>query len=263
MHSPIAGRIETTNYRTVKVPTDKNVPEFVQNYFGQFYVDTYRKNRRANGQGNIYLEYAWDISGSVTQFCDPCTGTPPMLTDLVTAGVDWVQQYHYGYNGNVFFTRLHVTYDREHFPQDLQFEETPNTENFQARYIITHPASGEFTCTDGRQYLQEVHARRSKELQQLAMLTGWDTSPYQAYVNTFNYYPEVQPVYQQVKNINRPKEPQSITTDTSKLQLKEKDSNRVKQESFNIPFDNDDHNHPPFDHDTVVFILFSWCRWHF
>ncbi|MBK9731558.1 MAG: DUF2330 domain-containing protein [Chitinophagaceae bacterium] len=189
------GRVETTNYRTVKVPTDKNVPEFVQSYFGQFYVDTYRKNRREQGAANVYLEYAWDVSSSVTQFCDPCTGTPPMLQDFITAGVDWVQQYHYGYNGSVFFTRLHVTYDRKSFPQDLQFQETPNRENFQARYIITHPAYGEYTCAEGKKYLQEVRQRRERELQQLAMLTGWETSTYNAYVNTFNYYPEGSPTY--------------------------------------------------------------------
>ena len=28
---------------------------------------------------------------------------------------------------NVFFTRLHVRYARDKFPQDLQFQVTPNT----------------------------------------------------------------------------------------------------------------------------------------
>jgi hypothetical protein len=235
------GRIETTNYRTVKVPTDKNVPEFVQNYFGQFYVDTYRKHRREQGQANVYLEYAWDVSGSVTQFCDPCTGNPPMLADLMTAGVDWVQQYHYGYNGNVFFTRLHITYDRSHFPQDLQFEETPNRENFQARYIITHPAAGDFSCDAGRKYLQDVKMRRGKELQQLAMLTGWETSGYSQYANTFNYYPIEAPVYRRVNNsVQKPAK--QIIVDTAFNYAPVRDSNQIRQESFNVPFDGDDNN---------------------
>lgn len=229
------GRVETTNYRTVKVPTDKNVPEFVQNYFGQFYVDTYRKNRREQGTANVYLEYAWDVSSSVTQFCDPCTGAPPMLQDFMTAGVDWVQQYHYGYNGNVFFTRLHVTYDRKNFPQDLQFQETPNKENFQARYIITHPAYGEFTCAEGKKYLQDVHQRRTRELQQLAMLTGWETSPYNAYISNFNFSPEGTPAYR--KTVVPPS--RKIPVDTTDYRVPQKDPNQIGQGAFNVPFTDD------------------------
>src|SRR5438105_58743 len=84
-------RMETTNYRTVQVPTGNEVHEFVQNYFGKFYVDVYRKNRTVTGRNNVFVEYAWNISGNVTQFCDPCNGPPPMLQDLMTVGVDWVQ----------------------------------------------------------------------------------------------------------------------------------------------------------------------------
>ncbi|MEO6166389.1 MAG: DUF2330 domain-containing protein [Chitinophagales bacterium] len=229
------GRVETSNYRTVKVPTDKNVPEFVQNYFGQFYVDTYRKHRREQGAANVFLEYAWDLSGSVMQFCDPCTGTPPMLQDLITAGVDWVQQYHYGYNGNVFFTRLHVTYDRKNFPQDLQFQETPNRENFQARYIITHPAYGEFTCEAGKKYLQDVRQRRTRELQQLAMLTGWETASYSPYINTFNYYPEGAPTYRKVVTPVIKQAP----IDTGSNVVPRKDPNQIEQGAFNIPLNDD------------------------
>jgi hypothetical protein len=188
------GRVETTNYRTVQVPTGNNVPEFIPNYFGQFYVDTYRKNRKDRGENNVYVEYAWNISGNVSQFCDPCNGPPPMLEDLMTAGVDWVGQYHYGYQGDVFFTRLHVTYDRKNFPQDLMFQETPNRENFQARYVIQHPAYGTFDCSEGKKYVSEVMQRRKDELNELAMLTGWDVSIYQGYLSSFNSYtPEQYP----------------------------------------------------------------------
>lgn len=229
------GRVETTNYRTVKVPTDKNVPEFVQHYFGQFYVDTYRKHRREQGAANVFLEYAWDVSGSVRQFCDPCTGPPPMLQDLITAGVDWVQQYHYGYNGNVFFTRLHVTYDRKSFPQDLQFQETPNKENFQARYIITHPAYGTFDCEEGGRYIKATQQRRTRELQQLALLTGWETSGYGAYISNFNYSPDGPPVYRKatVPAVRK------LQEDTINRFVPEKNPRQIDQGSFNVPFGND------------------------
>ena len=52
------------------------------------------------------------------------------------------------------------------------FQVTPNTETFQARYVITHPATGNFTCDAGRKYLQDLKKRRKNELQELTTLTG-------------------------------------------------------------------------------------------
>ena len=44
---------------------------------------------------------------------------------------------------NVFLTRLHLRYDAAHFPEDLVFQETADRENFQGRYILRHPWTGE------------------------------------------------------------------------------------------------------------------------
>jgi hypothetical protein len=79
----------------------------------------------------------------------------------------------------VYFTRLHVRYNRKAFPQDLFFQETANTGNFQARYIITHPATGDLSCEAGKKYLENLKARRADELKMLTYLTGkgyndWD-----------------------------------------------------------------------------------------
>jgi hypothetical protein len=59
------------------------------------------------------------------------------------------------------------------------FQLTPNTQNFQARYVITHPASGDFTCDAGKKYLADLRQRRQDELKMLTYLTGkgyddWD-----------------------------------------------------------------------------------------
>jgi hypothetical protein len=183
------GRIETTNYRTVNMPTDKNVPLFVQDDFGSFYKDLYAKAVSREGRNSVFLEYAWDISGTVTQFCDPCNGAPPMLNDMQQAGVDWVSQYHYGYQGSVYFTRLHVTYDREHFPQDLMFQETPNQENYQAKYSITYPASGsDFTCDAGQEYVKNLNKRRWEELYNWQYLTGGDIAQHSTYPSEYDKY---------------------------------------------------------------------------
>ncbi|TND04101.1 MAG: hypothetical protein FD123_3872, partial [Bacteroidetes bacterium] len=186
-----SGRIETTNYSTVKMPTDKNVPLFVKDKFGSFYKSVFTRSYKRNGKKSVFLEYAWDISGAVTQFCDPCVGDPPMLQDLMNAGVDWVKQYHTGYEGNVFFTRLHVTYDRANFPQDLQFQETPNKENYQARYVIHYPPNSKFDCKKSNGYLVELQRRRQEELNNLVALAGWDVAKYANYPSEYNKHIKV------------------------------------------------------------------------
>jgi hypothetical protein len=183
------GRIESTNYRTVSLPTGKNIPLFVQNNFGNFYANLFQHQWEKEGKAVTMLEYAWDVSPKNYVKCDPCVATAPSTQDLVQAGVWWInrdwkdysdiEEEDDDYSDNVFFTRLHVRYNRNKFPQDLMFQVTPNTESFQARYIITHPATGDFSCDAGKKYLKELKQRRSDEMQMLSYLTGkgyhnWD-----------------------------------------------------------------------------------------
>jgi len=174
------GRIETANYRTTKLPTNRKVPLFVKQKFGQFYKDMFEKEYRDEGKNTVFLEYAWNVSPTWPGVkCDPCTGPPPIFTDLKRAGVNWLSSNGMG---NVFFTRLHVRYSESKFPQDLMFINTPNSEQFQGRYILTNPATGDLSCDDGQQYVTELKQRRNLELQELAALTGWNTDKYTKYI---------------------------------------------------------------------------------
>ena len=157
------GRIETTNYRTLSLPTGKNIPLFVKNNFGNFYANLFQNQWDKEGKALAMLEYAWDVSPKNFVKCDPCVATAPSAQDLVQAGVWWLNRdwtnYDdvYGdedYSDNVFFTRLHVRYNRKSFPQDLMFQITPNKDSYQARYVITHPATGDFNCEAGKKYLK-------------------------------------------------------------------------------------------------------------
>ena len=74
---------------------------------------------------------------------------------------------------------MHIRYNRDKFPQDLTFQVTPNTESYQARYVITHPATGGFNCDAGKKYLKDLKQRRVDEMEMLTYLTGkgysdWD-----------------------------------------------------------------------------------------
>jgi hypothetical protein len=75
--------------------------------------------------------------------------------------------------GQVFATRLHVRYDREHFPEDLMLLETRDTATFQGRYILQHPFSGKLTCPDAEKYRSDLRVRLTQEALTLAHLTGW------------------------------------------------------------------------------------------
>lgn len=180
------GRVECTNYRTMKIPTDKNVPLFVRDKFGKFYVDLFDKAYMKENKEVVFLEYAWNVSPQFSGVkCDPCVGPAPIFTDLMEAGVDWAIDKNNQASNNVFFTRLHVRYSRETHPQDLLFHVTPNKEHFQARYILTNPAQGDLSCDDGQKYIAQLVKNRANELEQLKELTSWNTSQYSAYVQEY------------------------------------------------------------------------------
>ena len=169
------GRVETTNYRTVKLPSDSEVPEHVQSEFSDFYRGMFaRQTDKENGRA-VFLEYAWDMA-----WCDPCAADPLSPQQLRELGVFWVGGQAQPAVGrmapqaqNVFVTRLHVSYDKEHFPADLMFQETGDRQNFQGRYVIRHPWRGPDKC-QADQYYTATRERQEKEAQTLAGLTGWD-----------------------------------------------------------------------------------------
>ncbi|MBL0356601.1 MAG: DUF2330 domain-containing protein [Chitinophagaceae bacterium] len=185
------GRIECTNYRNVSIPSGNKVPLFVQKNFGNFYDNLFTYQWKKENQDVSFLEYTWDVSPQNFYHCDPCIATAPSEYDLVQSGVWWLQKDWSDYSDvnddneeenrskNVHFTRLHFRYNRNHFAQDLMFQVTPNTETFQARYVITHPASGSFTCDAGKKYLQDLKKRRKEELAQLTALTGKNLDTWQ------------------------------------------------------------------------------------
>jgi len=185
------GRIECTNYRNVSIPTGNNIPLFVQKNFGAFYDNLFTHQWQNEHENVSFLEYAWDVSPANFYHCDPCIATAPSEQDLVQSGVWWLNRDWTDYSDldnedltltgskNVHFTRLHFRYNRQSFAQDLQFQVTPNTETFQSRYVITHPATGSFNCTAGKTYLEDLRKRRKKELNELTALTGKDLNSWE------------------------------------------------------------------------------------
>jgi hypothetical protein len=168
------GRVEPTNYRTVRLPTGANLPVYVKNHFKDFYRSMFDRAVNKEDMRAVFLEYAWDMN-----WCDPCAADPLSVKELQSLGVFWLDgslRKRGPKSGarDVFVTRMHVRYDAAHFPEDLVFQETPDRNNFQARYVLHHPWDGNGACSAVEQYRRDLLRRNEQEARQLAALTGWN-----------------------------------------------------------------------------------------
>jgi hypothetical protein len=184
------GRVETTNYRTVKLPSEVEIPVFVKEEFGDFYRAMFDRAVGRERMRAVFLEYAWDMA-----WCDPCAADPLSADALRELGVFWVGDRSQDPRAegpvaqNVYVTRLHLRSDGEHFPDDLFFQETGNRENFQGRYILRHPWTGSVVCERARAYREELRARQDREAETLASLTGWDLAAIRERMRSFEPEP--------------------------------------------------------------------------
>jgi hypothetical protein len=186
------GRVETTNYRTVKLPSDVDLPAYLkeQGEFSKFYKAMFGRQVDKEEGRVLFLEYAWDMN-----WCDPCAADPLSNEDLRQLGVFWLDagggpSRQPGGSGvlrqrpmppamsapAVFVTRLHVRYDSAHFPEDLVFQETADRANFQGRYVLRQGWEGQEACPAADSYRRSLRDRREQEAQRLASMTGWDVS---------------------------------------------------------------------------------------
>jgi hypothetical protein len=170
------GRVETTNYRTVKLPSDVDVPLFVKQEFGDVYKALFERAVDREKMRAVFVEYAWDMG-----WCDPCAADPLSNKELVELGARWIGSddatpYRRGQGANAYVTRLHVRYDAQSFPEDLVLMETGDRSNFQGRYVLRHPWRGPASCPAADKYREQLAVRFKQEARNLSELTGWQQS---------------------------------------------------------------------------------------
>jgi hypothetical protein len=168
------GRVEASNYRTVKVPSDFEVPLFVKTDFANFYRAAFDRAVARENMSSVFVEYAWDMG-----WCDPCASPPMSKEELSELGAGWsvgtgaFSRIPAPAGMGAFVTRLHVRYDATSFPEDITFVETSDRDNFQGRYILQHPFAGAASCKEGVAYWASLPARFKRDAQKAADITGW------------------------------------------------------------------------------------------
>ena len=186
------GRVEPTNYRSVKLPTGMDLPVYIKSRFKDFYRDMFEQQVSKADMRAVFTEYAWDMNG-----CDPCAADPLSAEELRSLGVFWMNDTPADFGRgrpqiapptggarNAFVTRMHVRYDAQHFPDDLVLQETSDRNNFQARYVLRHEWKGDdSSCSANEDYRREVLRRQEQEARQLAELTGWKLADIRGQMN--------------------------------------------------------------------------------
>lgn len=171
------GRVEPVSYPVTPLPTDFQVPAFVEEDFAPFYKALF--DRAVPASGGIVLEYAWDMG-----WCDPCAADPLTGRDMRALGVT-------GLTGKeemvpeIYVTRLHARYTQTQMQEDITFRETTNRQNFQGRFVIRHPFVGKFDLGEEvsetekacvAQFISETRTRLQSEAKALSQRTGWPMS---------------------------------------------------------------------------------------
>jgi hypothetical protein len=187
------GRVETTNYRTAKLPANVDLPTYTRSEFAQVYKAMFETQAKREDFRVVWTEYFWDMA-----WCDPCAADPLSPDELRGAGVFWLasDEPPIGVTPSampatapssrsgahpVMLTRLHLRYTPETLPEDLMFQETKDRQNFQARYVLRHPWKGNpDACAVATRYFDDVAKREEREAQTLASLTGWDVNQIRA-----------------------------------------------------------------------------------
>jgi TonB family protein len=107
----------------------------------------------------------------------PFTFRPPVARAVPSGqvlGPEWANVLPY-------VSRLHLKYDREHFPEDLVLQETGDQSARRVQFSVRHPWLGRADqCSEARTYLASLPARFDQEAVTMATLTGQDVNAIRA-----------------------------------------------------------------------------------
>jgi hypothetical protein len=185
---------EVTNYPTVPIPTDaissakevsgQELPSSIKANFGEFYQAVFQKAYEDAGKSAALMEFAGQFGG-----CDPCSISREELAALSdNLPKTGISESH----APLTITRLHIRYNQQTFPKDLEFRLVNFDEMrsrflekktltalqkqslrwtgtlLQARYVIRDTTGGAWSFSRLKYQWQMRHTQDN-----LARLTGW------------------------------------------------------------------------------------------
>lgn len=192
------GRVESSNYRTMNLPSNVNLPDFVKPKFQDFYKAMYDNATKKEDYRVVFNEYFWNMG-----WCDPCAAQPLSREELRKSGVFWLdgavdQTFNTMRNAPaptarvrppmppvwgggaepVMLTRMHIRYTPRTFPEDLMFTQTNDTQNWQARYVIQNPYGGSVSECNERVGKMDCEAMCGERVQQVQSMTQGNRGPW-------------------------------------------------------------------------------------
>lgn len=180
-----SGRVESTNYRNVKVPLNQgNLPGYVAGEFDRVYQSIFRNLEKREGNDVVFEEYAG--STAQTAIAPRWPGAPVVAAPSAIVDDGTLRDLGAWWHGSApsFVTRMHFTYDREHFPEDLVLQVTSDSAPYQAQFTVQdRPTPSCYKGDQLRQWEAQMEPAKEQEAQTLARLTGWDASDIRARMN--------------------------------------------------------------------------------
>ena len=172
------GRVESSNYRTVKLPANVNLPAFIKPKFKDFYQALFENSSRVEEFKAVFTEYFWDMA-----WCDPCAANPLSGAELRRAGAFWVSGDGDGGGAQpALLTRLHVRYTPKTFAEDLMFTQTQDRQNWQTRYVVQNPYGGSVAQCNEKVAAMDCAAMCKPRMEHIAATAktnpGWLNSKY-------------------------------------------------------------------------------------
>lgn len=159
------GRVEMTNLHTAFLPTNLELPFYIEEDFGGFYQAMLMEQFKKKGKKTIFTEYAGNLNQK-----NPDAEKVLSIDELQKLGVFWI---HSSQAKNVFLTRLHLYGEVDYFPDELRFRETSDQKEFYVDYAFHYPTKKIEKCPAAKEYRNKVAVRNEREAETLSELTGW------------------------------------------------------------------------------------------
>ena len=165
------GRIETTNYRTVKLPSNMDLPVYLKQpgEFAKFYQAMFRRQVQNEGGNAVFVEYAWDM-----RWCDPCAADP-LSNDELRRLECFGRMRGAACNRRMSSSRGFTSAMTRHISRRISSSRKPEIATISRAVMSSGTRGpGKTRAAPRGIYRNTLTQRHEAEAERLASLTGWE-----------------------------------------------------------------------------------------